>query len=132
MQEFSHYKVKYNTTFPTTFGQHSYYLQLGGRNESGKGFLPFSIIRSISSTQNWQFYSTSQDVVQEVFSKISTNHIDDGEDHGDAKLLILIIYIIVSMRAEAQRLAPFKVLVNFLKTSHSLIPLLIRASAPFM
>ena len=130
VQEFSHYKVKYNTTFPTTFGQHSYYLQLGGRNESGKGFLPFSIIISISSTQNWQFYSTSQDVVQEAVSKVFTNHIDDEEEHGEPKLLILIIYIIVSMRAEVGAIqSSRKLSQNF---PFTLIPLLIRASAPFM
>ena len=41
MQEFSHYKVKYNTTFPTTFGQHSYYLQLGVEMKVGKVFFHF-------------------------------------------------------------------------------------------
>ena len=66
----------------------------------------------------------------EVVSKILTNHIDDEEELGDPKLLILIIYIIVSMRAEVGAIqSSRKLSQNF---PFTLIPLLIRASAPFM
>ena len=65
-----------------------------------------------------------------VVSNVSKNHIDHEEEHGEPKLLILIIYIIVSMRAEVGAIqSSRKLSQNF---PFTLILLLIRASAPFM
>ena len=55
----------------------------------------------------------------EVVSKILTNHIDDEEEHGKPKLLILIIYIIVSMRAEVGAIQSSRKLSQNFPFTHS-------------